>query len=203
MVASQASDRREGADMRSIHRSILTRTLMTGAASLAVMMASGAGTRAEIVTVQGDDGLAGADGVNPGDDGLPGGGGESVSTNAGSAQPITVPLNKATATGGNGGAGGNGVGDGNGGAGGHGGAANATAATTIASGSAEADASSFGGGGGPGGLGGSNDGDGGAGSTVGATSTATNATRLSLTGRAALASTSPSAVRFLRPRPGG
>jgi hypothetical protein len=94
--------------MRSIHRSILTRALMTGVASLAFVMVSAAGARAEIVTVQGDDGAAGADGVFSGDPGLPGGDGESVSVNAGSAQPITAPLNKATATGGNGGQGGNG-----------------------------------------------------------------------------------------------
>jgi hypothetical protein len=99
--------------MKSIHRSILTRALMTGVASLAVMMASAAGARAEIVTVQGDDGAAGADG----DNGMPGGDGESVSANAGSAQPITAPLNKATATGGNGGQGGNGDGGGGGGKG--------------------------------------------------------------------------------------
>jgi hypothetical protein len=110
--------------MKSIHRSILTRALMTGVASLAFMMASAAGARAEIVTVRGDDGAAGADGGNPG---MPGGDGESVSANAGSAQPVTFPLNKATATGGNGGAGGNGVGNGGGGNGGNGGGASATA----------------------------------------------------------------------------
>ena len=99
--------------MKSIHRSILTRALMTGVASLALMMACAAGARAEIVTVQGDDGAAGADGVNPGDNGMPGDDGELVSANAGSAQPITAPLNKATATGGNGGQGGNGAISGN------------------------------------------------------------------------------------------
>ena len=115
---------------------------MAGVASLAVMMMMPAGARAEIVTVQGDDGAAGADGVNPGDPGLPGGDGESVSANAGSAQPITAPLNKATATGGNGGQGGNGLagGNGNGGGGGNGGASNATGLTAIVSGPAEADA---------------------------------------------------------------
>ena len=95
--------------MKSIHRSMLTRALMTGVASLAFMMISAGGLRAEIVTVQGDDGAAGADGVNPGDNGIPGGDGETVSASAGSTQPITAPLNKATATGGNGGAGGNGA----------------------------------------------------------------------------------------------
>ena len=49
--------------MKSIHRSILTRALMTGVASLAFVMVSAGGVRAEIVTVQGDDGAAGADGV--------------------------------------------------------------------------------------------------------------------------------------------
>ena len=140
--------------MKSIHRSILTRALMTGVASLAFMMVSAGGVRAEIVTVQGDDGAAGADGVNPGDNGMPGGDGESVSANAGSAQPITAPLNKATATGGNGGQGGNGAIGGNGGNGGNGGASNATASTAIVSGPAEADANSFGGSGGAGGDGG-------------------------------------------------
>jgi hypothetical protein len=81
----------EGAAMKSIHRSILTRALMTGVASLAFVMASAGGVRADIVTVQGDDGAAGADGVNPGDPGMPGGDGESVAANAGSVQPITPP----------------------------------------------------------------------------------------------------------------
>ena len=49
--------------MKPIHCSILTRALMMGIASLAVMMATAAGARADIVTVQGDDGAAGADGV--------------------------------------------------------------------------------------------------------------------------------------------
>jgi hypothetical protein len=64
--------------------------LMAGVASLAVMMASAKGALAEIVTVQGDDGA-------PGANGLPGGDGESVTANAGSALPVTAPLNKATA----------------------------------------------------------------------------------------------------------
>jgi hypothetical protein len=112
MVASQAGERREGAAMKSVHRSILTRALMTGVASLAFVMASAGGVRAAIVTVQGDDGAAGADGVNPGDNGMRGDDGESVSANAGSTQPITAPLNQGTATGGNGGAGGNTASDG-------------------------------------------------------------------------------------------
>jgi hypothetical protein len=152
MVASQAGERREGAEMKSFDRSSLARALMTGVASLAFMMVSAGGVRAEIVTVQGEDGAAGTDGVNQGDNGMPGDDGESVSANAGSTQPITVPLNKATATGGNGGVGGNAALFGTGGVGGNGGAANATAATTITFGAAEADANSSGGTGGPGGL---------------------------------------------------
>ncbi len=80
--------------------------------------------------------------------------GSRSTANAGSAQPITDPLNKATATGGNGGQGGNaGVTSfspvsGNGGNGGNGGAANATASTAILSGPAESDAYSYGGSGG-------------------------------------------------------
>jgi hypothetical protein len=140
--------------MNSISRSILARSLMTGAASLAFVVLAPAIVRAETVIVQGTDGAAG--GVNPDGDGLPGGDGESVAADAGSVHPITFPLNQATATGGNGGAGGNGadVGIGsNGGNGGNGGAASATAATTINSGSAEADANSSGGNGGAGGNG--------------------------------------------------
>jgi hypothetical protein len=136
---------REGAAMKSIHRSVLTRALMTGVASLAFLMVGAGGVRAEIVTVQGDDGPAGEDGVNPGDNGMPGDDGESVSANAGSTQPITAPLNKGTATGGNGGAGGNGAEVGSGGGGGGGGSATAFAGTSIVSGVAEADAAAFGG----------------------------------------------------------
>jgi hypothetical protein len=55
--------------MNSIYRSILARSLMTGAASLAIVTMGPAEVRAEIVIVQGDDGAAGADGVNPGDPG--------------------------------------------------------------------------------------------------------------------------------------
>ena len=47
----------ESPNMKSIHRSILTRALMTGVASLAFVMISAGGVRAEIVTVQGDDAL--------------------------------------------------------------------------------------------------------------------------------------------------
>ena len=63
--------------MNSIYRSILARSLMTGVALLAFMMMGAAGVRAEIVTVQGDDGAAGADGVPPDGAGQPGGDGES------------------------------------------------------------------------------------------------------------------------------
>ena len=48
------------AAMKSIHRSILTRLLMTGVASLDFAMVSAGVVRAELVTVQGDDGAAGA-----------------------------------------------------------------------------------------------------------------------------------------------
>jgi hypothetical protein len=95
--------------MKSIHRSMLAHAWMTGVASLAFVMVSAGGVRAEIVTVQGDDGPAGADGVDPNGNGMQGDGGESVIGSAGSAQPITFPLNKATASAGNGGAGGNGA----------------------------------------------------------------------------------------------
>ena len=57
--------------MNSIYRSILARSVMTGAASLAFMMMGPAWVRAETVIVQGGDGAAGADGVNLGDPGLP------------------------------------------------------------------------------------------------------------------------------------
>ena len=110
--------------MNLIHRSILARSLMTGVASLAFVVMAPAMIRAEIVTVQGTDGAAGPDGVNPGDDGMPGDDGEPAHADAGSAHPITAPLNTATATGGNGGAGGNGAGSpisGDGGNGGNGG----------------------------------------------------------------------------------
>jgi hypothetical protein len=68
--------------MNSISRSILARSLMTGAASLALMVMAPAWVRAETVVVQGDDGVAGPDGVNPGDDGMPGGDGEPAAANA-------------------------------------------------------------------------------------------------------------------------
>jgi hypothetical protein len=77
--------------MKAIHRSILTRALMTGAASLAVMMATAAGARADIVTVQGEDGPAGAGAINSGEDGGAGGDGESVAAN-GKPASDHVPL---------------------------------------------------------------------------------------------------------------
>jgi hypothetical protein len=145
-----------GAAMKSSHRSILTRALMTGVASLAFVMVSAGGVRADIVTVQGANGAAGSDASNTGNDAQSGGDGESVSANAGSTQPITAPQNQAIAGGGGGGQGGNGVyGDTareSGGAGGNGGAANAAAFTTIVSGAAGVEASSYGGGGGGGGT---------------------------------------------------
>jgi hypothetical protein len=48
---------------KTMDRSILARSLMTGVASLAFMMAGAAGARADIVTVQGDDGANGANAV--------------------------------------------------------------------------------------------------------------------------------------------
>jgi hypothetical protein len=159
------------AAMNSIYRSILARSLMTGVASLAFMMMGATGVRAEIVTVQGDNGANGMDGVPPDGAGQPGGDGETVNASAGSPNPYTAPLNQATATGGNGGAGGNGADGGNGG---NGGGANTTAATAIISGSAEADANSSAGDGGLGG-GGNVDGNGGAGGAAIATSAARNA----------------------------
>jgi hypothetical protein len=162
--------------MNSIHRSILTRALMTTGLSVALMTASAAGVHAEDVTIQGAPGAKGADGVFPGDNSQPGGVGESVTANAGSSDP----LNKAMAIGGGGGAGGSGSGS----PGGNGGDAAA-----IASGSAEADAISVGGMGGqgggqsptgnsgqdslPGGPGGSATANAFAGSTGNATATAT------------------------------
>jgi hypothetical protein len=76
-----------GADMKSIHRSILMRALMTGVASLAFMMMGAGAVRAETVLVQGANGANGADAVNSGEDGMPGGDGESVAAEAGSAHP--------------------------------------------------------------------------------------------------------------------
>jgi hypothetical protein len=122
-----------------LQRSFLTRLLQTTGLSLALMTASAVGVHAETVTVQGKDGTIGI-----GPDFVPGDG-ESVTASAGSAQPITSPLNTATAIGGNGS-----------GAfipfvspvAGSGGAATATAATTIIFGSAGADAVATGGNGG-------------------------------------------------------
>ena len=130
-------DRR--ASRRLLQRSFLTRLLRTTGLSLALMTASAAGVYAESVTVQGKDGTIG---IGPN---FVAGDGESVTASAGSAQPITSPLNTATASGGNG-------------AGapfgflsplaGSGGAATATATTTIIFGSAGANAAATGGTGG-------------------------------------------------------
>jgi hypothetical protein len=141
--------------MKSIHRSILTRALMTSAASLAFIMMNAAGVRAESVSVLGANGANAVDG----DPDVPAGEGESVTATAGSMQPVTAPSNSAFATGGNGGSGGNDLGNG---VGAPGGGAGATAATTVISGSAEADATAIGGNGGNFGEGGfQNDGYGG------------------------------------------
>jgi hypothetical protein len=122
-----------GADMKSIHGSILTRALMTGAASLALLMIGAAEGRAESVFVQG------ANGANfiYGNPDVPATDGESVTATAGS----TDPYNSAYAIGGNGG---QGVSDLVGQSGGWGGSASATA-TTVISGSAEAVATAVGG----------------------------------------------------------
>jgi hypothetical protein len=67
----------------------VARSLMTGMASLALLVVMGtAGGRAETMSVVGTDGMAGPDGVNPGDDGQNADNGESVSANAGSVHPI-------------------------------------------------------------------------------------------------------------------
>jgi hypothetical protein len=79
------------AAMNSIHRSILVRSLMTGAASLAFVVMAPAWVRAETVLVQGDDGANGMDGVPPDGAGQPGGDGESVNASAGSPSPNTAP----------------------------------------------------------------------------------------------------------------
>jgi PEP-CTERM motif len=137
---------------RLLQRSFLARLLQTTGLSLALMTASAAGVYAETVTVVGDNGP-------------PGGDGESAVATAGSVHPVSFPLNKASATGGNGGAGN---------PGGNGGAAIATAATAIISGSAEADANANGGaGGGDGGAGGLASASAGATSTGSTSSSAT------------------------------
>ena len=132
--------------MNSIHRSVLARALMTGAASLAFMMTGAAEGRAESVFVQG------ANGANfiYGNPDVPATGGGSATATAGSMQPVTDPYNSAYAIGGNGG---QGVSDLVGQSGGWGGNASATAATTVISGSAEADATAVGGAFGSGGYG--------------------------------------------------
>jgi hypothetical protein len=122
--------------MKSNHRSILTRALMTGVASLVLMMTGAKEGRAESVFVQG------ANGANAIDPDLQATTGESVGATAGSMQPVTNPSNSASAIGGNGGNGGNEVANGTGEPGG---GATATAATTVISGSAEADATAIGG----------------------------------------------------------
>ena len=49
--------------MNFIYRSILARSLMTGVASLAFVVMAPVGVRGETVTVQGDNGANGMDGV--------------------------------------------------------------------------------------------------------------------------------------------
>ncbi len=122
-------------------RSIVTRALMTGVASLAFVVTSVMEVRAEIVTVQGANG---ADAID-GDPDVPSTGGKSATATAGSTQPVTDASNSAFATGGNGGNGGSDLFNN---PGSPGGAATATAATTVTFGSAEADAKATGGNGG-------------------------------------------------------
>ena len=75
--------------MNSLSRSILARSLMTGAAVLAVMaMAPGVGPRRNRGLCRAMMAQRGADGVNPGDAGMTGDNGESVTANAGSAHPV-------------------------------------------------------------------------------------------------------------------
>src|SRR5580693_7929138 len=87
--------RRGGAAMKSIHRSILTRALMTGVASLALMMMA-AGVRAE--TLIGADGAPGA--FCYGDPSID----ESCAVNGGDGESVSPGGNPAVAIGGNGGA---------------------------------------------------------------------------------------------------
>ena len=87
--------------MNSIHRSILARSFMTSAASLALLMTGAAEGRAESVFVQG------ANGANfiYGNPDVPATDGGSATATAGSMQPVTDPYNSAYAVGGNGGQG--------------------------------------------------------------------------------------------------
>ena len=104
--------------MKSIHRSILTRALMTGVASLAFMIIGAGGVRADTV-----GGGSGADGANCDLFENP----TCVVGNGGDGESVSAGGNPATAFGGNGGEGGQVFGpvapgeiDGNGGAGGSG-----------------------------------------------------------------------------------
>jgi hypothetical protein len=107
-----------GAAMKSIHRSILTRALMTGVASLAFMITGAGGVRADTVGAG-----SGADGANCDLFEDP----TCVVGNGGDGESVSAGGNPATAFGGNGGQGGQVFGpvvpgeiDGNGGAGGSG-----------------------------------------------------------------------------------
>jgi hypothetical protein len=128
----------EGADMRSIHRSILARALMAGVASLAFVMMGAIGVRAE--TVGGADGAPGA--FCQGDD-------WDCDINGGDGESVSAAGNPAVAIGGNGGAaggGGNGNGDGTGNGG------NGGSATAVSTGGSIASASATGGAGGYSGI---------------------------------------------------
>ena len=127
--------------MNSFSRSIFARSLMTGAASLAVMTMGPAGVRAEIVIVQGDDGAAGV--IRRCQPGERRACGRQRGQRAPDHRPTQYSYGVAAEMAAKAGVAARGNG-------GNGGAASATAATTVISGSAEADASS-GGDGGPGG----------------------------------------------------
>jgi PEP-CTERM motif len=132
-----------GAEMKSTHRSNLTRALITHVASLALLMMGASGVRAD--TVIGAGGTPGAFCYgSPSID-------ESCAINGGDGESVSAGGNPAVATGGNGGAAGDtddgyvsGDGTGNGGNGG--------SATAVATGGSIASASATGGAGGYSGL---------------------------------------------------
>ena len=123
--------------MKSVHRSILARALMTGVALLALVVMSAGGVRAGTVT--GADGTAGA--FCYGDPSID----EACDVNGGDGESVSAGGNPAVAIGGNGGAAGDtdydyGYGDGDGtGNGGNGGSA-----TAVATGSSIVSASATG-----------------------------------------------------------
>jgi hypothetical protein len=134
-AALQAGGRR-GADMKLFHRSILTRTLMAGAAFAAAMMAAAGVVRAQ--TVVGGGGTPGA--ICQDDD-------WDCDINGGDGDSVSAGGNPAVAIGGGGGAAGSG-GYGNGDGTGNGG--NGGSATAVATGGSVVSASATGGAGGVG-----------------------------------------------------